>query len=206
MLRSIFLIVIFVCLCPFLSAVAQGQSESKIFGKPELERFLTDYVKLQNLRSSFLQKKTIAELKLELISTGTLIVDKDKIKNTHSVVWTIEKPSFLEVRMDEKNIHMTTLNGKKRQTQTVPLSQMSSQQGAQGLSLLVPLLEMDAEKLLAHYAIQEVKPQQLRLSPKTRSLFKTIDLSVGLNKQVSALRFIEKNGDSIDITFKALKN
>lgn len=200
MTLPIFPSVLFVCLCPIFFAVAHGREHLPVVEKPELERLLTGYVKLQKLDSAFVQKKTIKELKLDLISHGRLVVEKP-----HSIVWTVVKPSFLEVKIDDKNIQMTTLKGTLRQTQTVSLSSIGSAQGAQGLSLLIPWLEMNTDAIFESYSIVQPVPLFLQLTPKKESLFKQIELRLSKAGPVERLTFYEKNGDSIDITFKSVK-
>lgn len=197
---KIFPSVLFVCLCPIFFAVAHGREHLRIIEKPELERLLTGYVKLKKLDSQFVQKKTIQELKLDLLSEGHLVVEKPQ-----KIVWTVTKPSFLEVKINDKNIEMTTLKGTLRQTQIVSLSSIGANQGTQGLSLLVPWLEMNVDKIIEAYSIVELAPSHLRFTPKSGSLFKTIEMRVAKTSHIERLTFYEKNGDSIDITFKALR-
>lgn len=200
MTHRIFPSVLFICLCSFLSDVAQGKELIRTIEKAELERLLTSYVKIKKLSGTFKQIKTIQELQTDLVSEGSLEVIKP-----HNITWTIHKPSFLEVKIDDKTITMTTQKGGERQTQTIQLANISSQQGAQGLSLLVPWVSLDVDKILASYEIQSPQMDFLQFYPKTPSPFKSIEMSLDKKNQIRKLKFYEKNSDTIEIIFNALK-
>jgi len=197
-----FLPVIFVCL--FASDVALSQTALKQLEKQDLETLLKPYASLKSLETEFTQKKHLADLNLSLTSSGHLKVDKPT-----SVLWTVDKPSYLEVEIKGDELSMTTIKDGRKDTQKISLKQMGSQQGAKGLTLLVPWLEMDIDKLMSEYSIFEIKPSHLRFTPaadaKNKPIFRDIELKLASNKHIKTLTFNEQNGDSIEITFKAAK-
>jgi hypothetical protein len=205
-----FPIVIIICLFTFFLTDSVGRAATESpkaapgaaapLAKDELQALLKPYVNLKSLKTEFVQKKHLADLKLSLTSTGRLEVEKP-----HRVVWTVLTPSFLEVRIAEKDLTMTTMKDGQKQEQKISFDQMGSEQGAKGLALLVPWLEMDVEKLLAQYSIVKTGPSQLRFTPRDSTLFKTIEMTLASNGHMRTLTFSEQNGDSIRIDFKAAK-
>lgn len=202
-----FPIVIIVCLFTFFANGALGRIEPKSpasaaprLGKQELQSLLRPYLSLKSLKADFVQKKHLADLNMNLISTGKLEVEKPR-----KVLWTVLKPSFLEVSIAEKDLTMTSMKDGQKQVQKISFEQMGSEQGAKGLALLLPWLEMDVDKLLAEYTIVETAPSELQFTPSTKSLFKYIGLKLAKNKHIETLTFTEQNGDSISIEFKGAK-
>jgi len=203
-----FPIVITVCLSSFLLVGALGRAatmtapETKTapLTSQELQARLKPYLRLKSLDADFVQKKHLADLAMDLPSSGHL-----SVKKPGPVVWTVLKPSFLEVRITGRDLTMTSMKDGARSEQKISFDQMGSEQGSKGLALLVPWLEMDVEKLLARYTITQTAPDQLRFVPKTGALFKEIGMKLAPNGHLQRLSFSEQNGDSIEIDFKAAK-
>jgi hypothetical protein len=192
-----FPIVIFICLSTFCIDGALGRAPAKPLGAPELESLLKPYLSLKSLSANFVQKKHLQDLNLDLTSTGQL-----QVKNPHIILWTLQKPSFLEVRISQKDLTITT--AKDKEPQKISFAQMG-EQGAGGLALLVPWLEMDVNQLLKNYRIEKLEPLHLQFTPTQKSLFKNIELHLSKNHHIQTLTFMEQSGDSIEIEFKAVK-
>jgi hypothetical protein len=205
-----FPIVIIICLFTFFTNGSVGRAAqdaakaasgaAKKLSKEELQALLKPYANLKSLKADFVQKKHLSDLGLNLISTGRLEVEKP-----NRVVWTVLTPSFLEVRIAQKDLTMTTMKDGQKREQKISFDQMGGEQGAKGLALLVPWLEMDVDKLMAQYSIVETAPSQLEFTPSDSALFKTIGMKLAKNGHMRTLTFNERNGDSIQIDFKAAK-
>jgi hypothetical protein len=194
------LIVTFFCLFALNGAVGRSETESPNGGmaREQLQLLLKPYLRLKSLRAEFVQKKHLADLNLDLVSTGRLQVDKPE-----KVLWTVLTPSFLEVAIEKKQLTLTSLKNGTKQIQKISFEQMGSNKDSQGLAILLPWLEMDVDALLKEYRVDSTSPSKIQFTPKNTSLFKTIQLSLGKNKHIETLLFQEKTGDSIAIGFKA---
>lgn len=190
------------CILPllFFVYVAHGRSLATTpVGSQELSQLLVPYAQIQKISADFKQKKNLKDLKVELLSSGSMSFERPQ-----NIRWTIQKPSPLEVTIDNEKISMTTQNGDK--PVVIPFSQIGKNQNTSGLSLMIPWLAGDAEQILKSFEVTKENDQTFLLVPRSStSLFRQIQIKTAKSGWMEMLVLNETSGDSIEIQFKAVK-
>ncbi len=170
----------------------------------ELSQLLAPYTQIQKISADFNQKKFLKDLKIELLSNGSMTFERPQ-----NIRWTIHKPSPLEVAIDNDKISLTTQNGDA--PVVIPFSQIGKNQNTSGLSLMIPWLAGDAEQILKSFEVTKEGDQLFSLVPRTSgSLFRLIQIKTASAKGknpgwIESLTLNETSGDAIEIRFKAVK-
>lgn len=166
-----------------------------------VELRLKSYVGITGFRARFTQVKHLKDMALDLTSEGQLTVIRP-----HKVIWRVDRPSPLEMTLEERAIHLVQGQGAARREQHWKLGNEIGEADLKGIHDLMAWLRLDIPAINAAYRLTEVKPGELRCAPRENSPhspFVAMNLRLNPKGHLERLILEERSGDSLEITFSA---
>lgn len=179
------------------TAVFAAVAQASPVNERDLEKQLHFYKSIEELTTTFHQTKHLSEMKLDLQSDGRLTLNKPD-----RIIWEITKPSRLVVTISKTDVRIES----KGETQTFKFQELSQDNVANGINMLVPWLMLDAHALSETYRVTEDADHGFVFEPKKAngSITKMI-LFLNDNGHLKRLKLFEASGDWIEIQFDAPK-
>jgi outer membrane lipoprotein-sorting protein len=186
--------IIFAC-CQFIFAqnALAGPTNGTTLSAEDFYRKFSRYDKFSSLKTTFIQKKIIPDLNVQLEAEGTL-----SVKRPDTVVWEITKPSELKVLLDKNNLSIVSETKKE----SWPLEKIPPNI-KEKLFIMKLWLQFDPRELYQRYTSSEIKPNRLKFVPKEKSPigFSSLEMHLHQKGYVSKLILLEDSGDLLDFTF-----
>jgi len=178
--------------------LAQKQADST----SELDILLSKYNGLGDFSAGFAQIKKLVALGMELKGRGQLKVFEDK-----SVIWEILEPAPMNIRIDSKEIVITTKVSGKEQKQVFSLTEgIAGNQIAMSVKPFLDLFSGSSSALHERFAITK-SGLGYSLTPKDQMPIKTLELIPDSSgTYVEQVLIHEKSGDSIAYLFTKPKS
>jgi len=184
----------------FLTSGKLGATENRKkvpLSEQQLADILKDYGKFQSLRVSFSQTKTFRDLPISLQSNGELQVEKSEV-----IIWRIQKPSPLTVRLTKKEVEIRSGTGKSEQIEKYDLTQGSLHSESNPFVQLQSWLRLDIAELTRRYEIFRMGKQILHFLPRNPDdFFRKVVIRLGNKPYLRELNLIERSGDQLRISF-----
>lgn len=166
----------------------------------ELTEKLKFYRSIAQLEVPFTQIKILTSLKMRLKSEGLL-----KLTRPDQVVWEINKPSHLQVKLTEHEVRIESGAGEDLSVQTWKKEDMpkESPSGEGSLHGLVAWLQLDAHLLSQQYQILSLGPRTFLFEPREnkQNAFKNLKMTLDSGGHLKILVIHENSGDEIQIQF-----
>jgi outer membrane lipoprotein-sorting protein len=137
-------------------------------------------------------------MNVRLKSKGRLTVEKP-----NKVLWQITEPSNMTVKIDDKNLEMTTGTGKEADTQKVDISNVPS--AMKNMALLSSWLRLDATELARDYKISKISDLQFNFEPREDGMFTSFEMTLTPKGHLKSLTIHEKSEDTLRIEFEIPK-
>lgn len=185
-----------ITLCLGLAATAHAAS--KAVTKPELEKALAFYQRIQKLDVDFKQTKTLKDIQLDLKSEGHMTMTLPD-----HVQWKIHKPEPMTVDLEQQKITIHSGSG----TQTFSQDQNPSAKDRKGFATMLSWLKLDSSAIMNHYDVTQLAPRKYRFTAKDKDepMLKSLEMELTSSGHVAQLLFQEVSGDEIRLQFSKPK-
>jgi outer membrane lipoprotein-sorting protein len=164
----------------------------------ELQSRLRLYTGYKAFETKFNQVKFIKSMNVHLKSKGRLTVEKP-----NKVLWQITEPSLMTVKIDDKNLEMTTGTGKEANIQKVDIGNVPS--AMKNMAMLSTWLRLDAEELARDYKISKISDLQFNFEPREEGMFTGFEMTLTPKGHLKSLIIHEKSEDTLQIEFEIPK-
>ncbi len=163
--------------------------QSRLVTEGELSEKLKLYRAVKQLDVNFTQLKHLAEMNLDLKSSGRLSVN-----SSGEVRWEIQKPSAVTVQIDAEKVQITS----RDDNHVFQLKEISQDNVARGIGLMLPWLKLDAKTLASEYKITKVSGAIYDFEPKKPAppMIK-MTAEIAKDGHVRRLKLFETSGDSV---------
>ena len=159
----------------------------------DLSNHLKFYTAIQELKTTFQQTKHLSSMNLDLKSDGRMT-----IKKPDDISWEILHPSPILVRLNKSEVKIT--NGDD--TQIFKFQELSQDNMARGVGLLLPWLTLDVKALSEQYKMSQEADGQFLFEPKISSVsISKMKLLLKKNGHLERLTLYETSGDWMEIRF-----
>ena len=162
----------------------------------ELDTLFQRYRGLTELSVDFEQTKILKDVATPLVSKGHLLV-----RTPNELVWTITSPSFLEVKMQDGSVQITSGKGPKADIQKLSRAQLASNPQSRSLDSLSHWLQFDSKFLNSEYQVEKLGANRYKFNPKGESPFASMTAEILADNTVRKIEMNEKSGDQLQIKF-----
>lgn len=189
-------------LLAFSSVSVWGLAQTNDHAHAAIDKLLNNYGPLGSFGADFTQTKKLVALGMELKGKGQLQVFDDK-----SIVWQINEPAPMNVRIDAKEIVIKTLVSGKEQKQVFSLTEgIAGNQIAASIKPFLDLFSGSSTGLRERFTIATAG-NGFSLTPKDQLPIKTLELTPDQSgTYMERVVIHEKSGDSITYVFTKPKS
>ncbi len=181
-----------------------GLAQEKDDVSAGVDKLLNNYKPLGSFSADFTQTKKLVDLGMELKGKGQLQVFEDK-----SIIWQINEPASMNVRIDAKEIVIKTVVSGKEQKQVFSLTEgIAGNQIAASVQPFLELFSGSSAGLRARFTIAKAGTG-FSLTPRRDSELpiKFLELTPdGSGTYMEHVVIHEKSGDSISYWFSKPKS
>ncbi len=184
------------------SSAVFGHAQSSDDASAGIDKLLNNYKPLGNFSADFTQTKKLVALGMELKGKGQLQVFEDK-----SIIWQINEPAPMNVRIDAKEIVIKTVVSGKEQKQVFSLTEgIAGNQIAASVKPFLDLFSGSSAGLHERFSIAKAGTG-FSLTPKEQLPIKTLELTPdSAGTYMEQVIIHEKSGDSITYLFSKPKS
>jgi hypothetical protein len=194
MLQQFFLAVLVVMPCAILPprALAKQNSEANY----DLASDLQYYKNVQRLEAQFKQTKTLTNLGIDLVSTGSFTLEKSEHPQ---VTWQMDTPAFIKFVITPSSIVSFDQPNQKEGKTLLDNQSVATRM----LRPIFAWLSMDSQQIKQDFIVHKLHADQFTLTAKdaASATIAKITMQLGKDKLLKNLTLLEKSKDKITISF-----
>ncbi len=169
----------------------------KALNEQELSERLKSYQSIQELHVTFDQKKHLAEMNLDLPSSGRIVV-----RRPDQVTWEVLKPAYVRVNINSQHVQIVSGEGAHAKTQVFKAAELGGSEQAKWMARLLPWLLLDARALSKQYTVSLIREGQLQFLPReTKGPFAKLEIELNKAGHMGRLVLFEPSKDTLEIRF-----
>jgi hypothetical protein len=182
----------------FAITLSAAPPAAKELSRAELSGVLHRYKDLKELDVTFKQEKIFKDISTRLHSEGSL-----HVKRPDSLVWTILKPSFIEVQIKAGNVQITSGVGEDRIVQNFKPSQSDKDPASRSLHAVASWFSLEPSALSKDYVVKGLDSGVYSFIPRDQSAspFSSLDISLAGDGHIVKATIHERSGDRLEIQF-----